>query len=181
MALVAVCPEILQQGSALRPGEGRAVDAALKLPDGVGGDLGMTEQVDIVRPDFLCPGTARPVGIVVARRQEHRHRHPFQSPVYCFVSLAGIGSVKDIACQQNKIAALPDAHVCDFFRNFQKTCPQLPALQVCKRPQRGVNVPVCGMENSDHWISTLSALMHLPVAASMVKSTAFSLVGPSAG
>ena len=34
---------------------------------------------------------------------------------------------------------------------------------------------------SDHWISTLSALMHLPVLPSMVKSTAFSLVGPSAG
>ena len=120
MALGAVRMEILQQAGTLGAGEGCAVDPAVQLPDGIGGDLRTAEQADITGPAFPDPGTHLPVGIVVARGDEHGDLHPFQRPVDGLIALPGIGTVEDIARQQHQVAALPQADLRDPARGLQQ-------------------------------------------------------------
>ena len=117
---------------------------------------------------------------MVARGDEDRDLHPLKGAVDGLVALPGVGAVEDVTGQQGQIAVLPAAKIGDLPREIQHGAAKLPALLLGKIAQRGIHVPVCGVQYSDHWISTLSTLVHRPVAASMVNRTALSLVGPGA-
>ena len=180
VALVALGLEALQKARGLGGGEGRAVDPAVQLLDGEGGDLLGPEEVDVLRPGFPDPDAVLPVGVMVARGNEDRDLHPLKGAVDGLVALPGVGTVENVACQQGQIAVLPEAEIGDLSGQGKHGAAQLPALMFGEISQRGIDVPVCGVQYSDHWISTLSTLVHRPVAASMVNRTALSLVGPGA-
>ena len=82
---------------------------------------------------------------MVARGDEHRHLHPFQGPIYGLVALPGVGSVEDVARDQDDVTALADADVGDLPGQSQHGRPELPALGIGKFPQGGIHVPVCGV------------------------------------
>ena len=117
---------------------------------------------------------------MIAGRNEHRHAAAAQGFLQNTDGVPGWLPVKNIACQQEKIAVFPPAQVGDFSRKQFLLLPQKLTLGFRKSREGGIQMQVSGVQNFQSHSSTLSALRHSPVALSMVNSTASILVGPSA-
>ena len=132
-------------------GEGRPVDHGSQRPQGDAFHLGRPEDMDVPRP-VPGVGALRPEGIVVARREENRHRHLRQGLLHGLHRF-GVGlSVKEIAGEQHEIR-LPGPNG---LRQSPHELPLLPpALRRLLRRQGGkgaVQVEVRRVDEFQHRI-----------------------------
>ena len=68
----ALCPEVFQKSGAVHALKGTAPDPAVQVFDDNGFQT-PCENMDIIRPLFLQPGTARGAEIMIARGNKHRN------------------------------------------------------------------------------------------------------------
>ena len=152
-------------------GEGLYVHIAERSP----------KNIHILRPALPVPGGIRPQMVMISRSNEHGDPRILQAVRQDSCRLPAVGAVEDVPRQQQRLGPLAlDAPGQSLRQLPLGPLQQLP-LGLTEGGKGRIQVQVRGMDQRQSHRSTLSARRHFPVESSRVKSTASSLVGPSAG
>ena len=139
--------EVLQEGRAVHSVKARAPNPAVKRRKRDAFHGGMPENVHILRPYFRFVGAVRPAEIVVAGADKHRHAHFLQGGIHRLVAFFGIGTVEQVACQKQKIAAFPLAQGGDHVGDLQQRGAQISGMLPGLSHQGRVQVPVSAVQD----------------------------------
>ena len=133
--------KVLQKGRAVHALIACAVDFQIQPGKG-NGFQSAPENVDILRPALRFPGGGVGYKIVVAGTDEHRNAAVCQALFQRIDALCARIAVKEVACQQHQIAALPAADLRHFAGKKPLLLPQKLPLLLREGGEGGIQVPV---------------------------------------